>query len=264
MVSQVLVNDTFVLISSTLAMITTVLMLIIFAFLFQRKLLKKQTAYREIEKLLQKEELRSAYALLEGKELERKRIAEDLHDNIGSILATLRMYSDLIFEKQQDTELKRLSEKVSELTEQAAAETRRISHHLDSGVINNFGLKTAIEQLSVAIMQAHGLLIKTAMDISPNLNSDLSLNIYRVIQELFNNVLKHAQATQVRLDITQVDQEYLSIIFQDNGKGFRVSASPSGIGLQNIKTRTERFKGTLTIESSPEKGTTVIIEIPLE
>src|SRR5688572_6321894 len=147
MASQIQLNDIYTLVIGTSAMLAMVTAIIAFAFLFQRKLLKKQNAYREIEKLLQKEELKSAYALIEGQEQERKRIAEDLHDNLGSMLATLKIYSDLLIKKEITPDIRGMVEKISELTDHATEETRRVSHNLDSGTLKHFGLKTAITQL---------------------------------------------------------------------------------------------------------------------
>lgn len=257
-------NLEFVLITGSIGMLLLTVAIVFFIYLFQRKILKKQIAYREIESLLKKQELQSAYALIQGQEQERKRIAEDLHDSIGGLLATLRMYSDLLQEKEITTELKDLTSKISELSELAAEETRRISHDLGSGILMHFGLATSLQQLCEVIQKSHHLEIQTTLDIQNEPDSTLSVNMYRIVQELFTNTLKHAHATKVRLEITEIENEYLTIIFEDNGSGFDVDSWSDGMGIQNIKTRAERFQGTVTIDSNVERGTTVIIEIPFQ
>ncbi|HYG02618.1 MAG TPA: ATP-binding protein [Chryseosolibacter sp.] len=245
-----------------MAMLLMGISIVLFVYIYQRKMIRKQHAYAAIEQLLHKEELKSAYAQLEGKEIERKRISEDLHDNIGSLLATMRMYSDLLLEIKDPAEVHTYANKISALTEQTAIETRRISHDLDSGFLHNFGLRNAIERLIGAITMSQRLDIKSVIEVHQEPENELSINVYRVIQELFNNTLKHAKASQVRIEVTQIPGEYLSIIFEDNGKGFDVSSAKAGIGIQNIRTRVERFHGQVNFHSTENRGTTCIIEIP--
>lgn len=93
MVGETAVNDVMTLVLGTASMLIMLMAIILFVFLFQKKLMKKERAYREIEKLLQKQELLSAYALIQGQEKERKRVAADVHDNLSNLLATLKMLS---------------------------------------------------------------------------------------------------------------------------------------------------------------------------
>ena len=237
--------------------------IITFIYLFQRKLIKRRIDYQQIESLLKKQELKTAYATMDGQETERKRIAEDLHDNMGSMLASLRMYTDLLKEKATDADLQRLAGKVAELTEQTATETRRISHELSVSSLKLIGLKAPIEQLCQAIQEARQIEVEHSVLVQANLPGDLSINLYRIVQELLTNTLKHARASHVRLELTQVANDYLSLIYEDNGQGFDPASVKAGMGLQNLRARVDRFRGTISIDSSPARGTTIIIEIPL-
>ena len=229
--------------------------------MFQRKLNKKQQAYREIETLLEKQELKSAYSLIEGQDQERKRIAAEIHDNVGNLMATLKIFSDLVLQKEQDPELKRLNMKINDITKTATIEIRKISHSLDTGIIQNFGFKPAIGQLQEAIQSSGKIEFYTQVDIENKLSKNVSLHLYRIIQELLTNTLKHGKATKARLEITQLENE-ISTIYEDNGIGLDVNAtSKMGIGLQNIQSRINHMQGELTIHSS-ERGSTFIIEIP--
>jgi len=252
----------FTLLLGTVSMIVMMIAIIIFAFLFQRKMLIKQKAYNEIENLLKQQELKATYAWMQGQEEERKRIAQDLHDSLGSTLSTVRMYSDLLLERNPAGDLHELASKISKLSADAATESRKIAHDLGAGVLTNFGLATAISELCEALEQRR-LAVKSFINIPVTLPGELGINAYRIIQELVTNTLKHAQAKTIRLEVSVVNQEYLSIIFQDDGKGFDVSAVQRGMGLNNLKARTDRFSGTLTIDSNPSIGTTIIIELPL-
>ncbi len=257
-------NDLITLILGTTSLIVMSMAIIFFMLLFQKRLAKKQQAFREIESLLKKQELKTTYSLMEGREQERKIIAEDLHDSLGSILSTLRMYSDLLAEKELNPETKELAAKISALTDQTAQETRRLSHQLDAGALKHTGIKEPVTQLCLAIEEASKLKIKTTIDVEGNLNGELSINLYRMVQELFTNTMKHARATEVRLEITQINNEYISLIFEDNGVGFDIGQKKtSGIGLTNLLARVERFHGNMTVDSKPGHGTTTIIEIPI-
>jgi len=172
------------------------------------------------------------------------------------------MYSDLLLEIRDPTEVRAYANKLSALTEQTAIETRRISHNLDSGFLRNFGLRNALGRLIDAIAASQRLEIKSVIELHHEPENELSINIYRIVQELFNNTLKHANASHVRLECTQIPDEYLSIIFEDNGKGFDLGGVKEGIGIQNIRTRVERFHGQVHFHSSENRGTTCIIEIP--
>src|SRR5277367_5792737 len=140
-------NDAIYLILGTSAMVLMMFTIILFLYLFQRKLSAKAKAYTEIEKLMQQEELKSAYALIEGQELERKRLASELHDNIGGLMATLKIYSDLTLQKSEQSEIQRLNHKINLISDNLGEEVRKLSHELDLRTLSGFGFKVAIQQL---------------------------------------------------------------------------------------------------------------------
>lgn len=256
-------NEPTILILGTSAMLVMVIAIISFAFMFQRKLIKKQKEYAEIESLLRRQELTAAYSMLRGQDAERRRIASDIHDNIGSMLATLKIYSDLVIGKTKEAELLRLSTKINELVEDLTQSVRRISHSLDTGTLINFGLKPALEQLCEALHQSGKIKIDCIVDIEKPMNSEMSVHIYRIAQELLTNTLKHAHATKVRFEISQISDE-VSIIYEDNGIGFDVSTIHTNkMGLNNINTRVHKLQGDIRIQSTP-RGSTFIIEIPFK
>ncbi|SNT19402.1 Signal transduction histidine kinase [Ekhidna lutea] len=229
-----------------------------YMFFNQRRKRLKAASDKQIQDLLQNQEMKATYALLEGQDRERKRIAADLHDNLGSILVTLNMYADTLQSKKPE-EVPALASKIAEVAHLANEETRKISHSLDSGVLKHFGLEAAIKQLTEAVSSAR----KITFDLSiqtEKISSEAGLEIYRIIQELVNNTLKHSQCTKVHLELTQVDQS-LNIIYEDNGVGFNKQEVSSGMGLRNIENRVQKLDGELTIDSAPGKGSAFIIEI---
>ena len=263
MVNEAELNDLMVLILGTLITVLTVCALIYFAFIYQRKIYKKEIQFKEIEKLLKKEELKSAYSFIEGREKERKQISEDLHDNIGSLLATLRLYIDRLKEEVVSVENNDIINKIISILSQTSDETRRLSHELGTGNQNQFGLEMSIYNLCDVIKASKKLNIICIISISNTLENEVALNIYRIIQEMFSNTLKHANANNVRLEISQILNEYISIIYEDNGQGFNQENSQKGIGLKNIESRINILSGTLTIDSTENQGTTFNIEIPI-
>lgn len=254
-------NDLVTLILGTSAMLVMSMAIISFAFVFQRKLLKKQKEYSDIETLLKQQELKSAYQLIEGQDEERKRIAADVHDNIGSLLATLKIYSDLASNKTKDPEVAKLNEKVSDLIDKVITEIRKISHSLDSGTLLQFGLEAAVGQLCEAIRNSGKVKIDSIIDITQGVSQDFSLQTYRIIQELFTNTLKHAGASTVRLELTQTDG-MLTLIYEDDGVGFDVhQVYQNSLGLKTIQSRAQKMSAEVKIESG-NSGSTFIFEIP--
>lgn len=255
-------NDTgLTILIGTITLAGSGLSLVLFIYLYQRKLFKKKLENQEILDLLQQQEMKTAYALLEGQDKERKRIASELHDNLGSILTSLNMFSDAIQTKQDPEHVKNIAIKISETASLANQEVRKISHSLDSGLLKHFGLKTAVKQLMEAVEASKKIEVVLEIQVEDKLDNEKGLEIYRIIQELVNNALKHSDCSKLRIDISSIDNE-MSIIFQDNGTGFEQDKIIRGMGLNNIEKRVEKLNGDFTIESSIEKGSTFIIELP--
>lgn len=230
-----------------------------YLFFNQRRKRQKLASEKAIQDLLQNQEMKTTYALLEGQDKERKRIAAELHDNLGSILVTLNMYADTL-QNQKPKDIPALAQKIADVTQLANTETRKISHSLDSGMLRHFGLEAAIKQLTEAVSSARKIKFNLSLQTG-EISSDASIEIYRIIQELVNNTLKHAQCSKVHLELTHVDHS-LSIIYEDNGVGFNPKEVSGGMGLKNIQNRAAKLDGELIIDSTPGKGSSFIIEIP--
>jgi len=253
-------NNAIYLILGTSVMVLMMFAICLFLYLFQRNLAAKAKAYDEIEKLVQKQELHSAYALIEGQEQERQRIAEELHDNIGGLLATLKIYSDLTLEKKNSTDVHRLNQRINIISENLGQEVRKLSHQLDLKTLSGFGFRAAMQQLCEAINESAKLTVLSVIDLQQPIGEITALNLYRIIQELLTNTLKHALATHVRLEVTQIDYD-ITVIYEDNGKGFdKEVAGMNGMGTKNINSRINLMKGKLTLDST-NRGTTYIIEL---
>lgn len=224
-------------------------------------------AHRKIDELIREQELKTNYARLEGQDEERKRVAADLHDRLGSMLSTIKLYFSYLDNKldtlKNDSFVK--YEKATELLDDACEEVRKIAHNMQSGLLTKYGLQAELEDLVETINQSNQLEVEL---FSHGLNERLELiieaKIYRIIQELVSNVLKHAQASKLNIQINRF-QGVLNIIVEDNGIGFQtgeVLKEEKGMGIKNIRSRVHDLEGTLHIDSGRGKGTTVSIDIP--
>lgn len=224
-------------------------------------------AKEKIQSLLSQQESQVYNAMVEGQEEERKRIAADLHDRLGSMLSTVKlMFSDLnakidANQSQQDHKL----EKITGVLDEAVAEVRKISHNLSTGMLVDFGLSKAVEAMCASMdatanlrchFQQHGN--------NERIPTQVEVGVYRIIQEAVTNIIKHAKATSIHVQFNQTKEE-LMVCIEDNGRGFDIEQLPqnTGIGLKNMQQRATVMNGKLHIESSKGKGTMVIIEIPL-
>jgi two-component system NarL family sensor kinase len=257
------ITNEIALVWGTAMMLFLITVIVMFIYLFQRKLIKRKMAYQEIENLLNQQELKSAYNLLEGQDIERQRIAQEIHDNLGSTLATLSMYAHALQKQKSQEERIKYEEKIFEITNQAIIETRKISHRLDATALNNFGLNSAMQDLIDAINETTGIKAKAIIELSSDLPPIVSTNLYRILQELINNTLKHANATSIYVELESINQT-LTFIYEDNGIGFLINdLNQKGMGLRNIKNRVEKMNGIISFEQKPSNGFSTVIEIPL-
>lgn len=220
---------------------------------------------QEIYTLLRDQEMKSMSAMLEVQEAERNRIAQDLHDHLGSLLATVKLNFQSLH--QQIDEIKKNQyEQTNKLLEQACGEVRRVAHDMASGVLKKFGLIAALQDLKTAVETSQRIEVDL-VDIGfeeERLEASQEISIYRIIQELICNTLKHAQAKTITIQLFR-RKDTLNLIFEDDGKGFEVNKTSEGLGLKNIQARISGLKGEIDIDSQPDKGkgVTFVINIPL-
>ncbi|MEM6686122.1 MAG: tetratricopeptide repeat protein [Bacteroidota bacterium] len=231
---------------------------------------EKEQQEQQIQELINKQEMKDIYAMISGQEAERKRIAQDLHDNLGSKLSLVKIHYQSVEDNLEniDTETKQEYEKANELLDEACKSVREISHNMLSGTLSKFGLMPALKELKQTIetacnkQQQREIQIElTSHKFDDRLDNTMEIEIYRVIQELLNNIIKHAKATHVAIQILKRDHE-VNIIVEDNGIGFDTSTEYQGFGLKTIQSRITSMKGTYHIDSGKGNGTTVTIDIP--
>jgi len=210
---------------------------------------------QELTALENQQKLSVSNALVEGEEVERKRIARDLHDGLGSMLSGLKIHLKLAGNENALS-----TKEVGVLLDNSIKELRNISQNLMPESLLKLSLEYALRDLCMANSN-----VKTNVEFQylieeSNLPKNYEIVIYRIIQELLSNALKYANASQILVSCSQ-NKETFFITVEDNGIGFNVSENRSGMGLKNIKNRVEFLNGKLEIESAENKGTSVYIEL---
>ena len=247
----------------------------IFAFLIfrntkrkQRKAEKeRQEQIEEKEKILKDLELSTIDAMIQGQEKERQRLAADLHDSVGATLSAAKLQFDYLIKNQHNAEhSEELIKKTSTLLEEAYVEIRSMAHLKNSGVMAKNGLLPAVKKLTENASGINGLKFEVqSFGLEQRLENSLEISIFRIIQELVTNIIKHANATQAIVHLTN-HNDSLNIMVEDNGMGFNPKISTKtkkGMGINSIDKRVEHLDGKFTIESEINKGTSIIIDIPL-
>ncbi len=243
-----------------------IFLLILLLLLYNGYRLKQKNKYQQ-EYNRQQNELFNA--IVSTQDQERKRIAQDIHDSLGSVLSAAKLKlssledSKKIFSADQNEKY----QATLDLLDEASTELRNISHNIMPATLSKLGLVAALQNLIGKISMHSGIQISfTAYDFEGRIEEGAEISIYRIILELINNIVKHAAAGKVTIQLIKYPA-YINLTVEDNGRGFnynKVLEEKRGIGLGNILSRVEYLKGTIDIDSSPGKGTTVIIDIPYQ
>jgi signal transduction histidine kinase len=209
------------------------------------------------------EELLEAIVATEQKE--RKLLAREIHDTLGTFLALLRMQHSSNKGLVDDPTYRERHLTMSDLITQTASEMRRISHQMNTGGQFSFNLQHAIEKLVMFVQtlpKKQIEIIFNYMGEAVELSRAIELALYRTVQESLTNILKHAQATEVTIQINQ-NAEEITLMIEDNGLGFDVQIPYKGIGLKNMRKRVEALGGTIQVDSHPKAGTCINVQIPM-
>jgi signal transduction histidine kinase len=240
-----------------------------FAYGIEKAKHKVEIKEREVQaitlaKQLKDQELFGIDSMIAGQEKERQRIANDLHDNLGGMLAALKLhFHNLKFSLpvEQYDEVR----KTDGLIDEAYHEVRSIAHLKNAGVYAQDGLIPAIKKFADKASVFNKLSIQVKEHgMDQRLENALEITIFRIVQELITNVIKHAKATEATVNLTQHD-DILNVMVEDNGVGFDPHAiePKSTLGLYSIQRRVESMGGSVAIDPVLERGTTIILDIPI-
>jgi len=224
---------------------------------------ERELHQQKINELEKQRQLIAAQSLMKGQEEERSRMARDLHDGVGGLLSGVKLglstMKGNVFLSEENartvtTIIGQLDSSINEL--------RRVSHNMMPEALIKYGLKEALENYCEGLDQSGQLNVRLqTYGLEERMAQDTEIIVYRIIQELLNNVIKHAEAKQVLVQlIRQADRFALTV--EDDGKGFDINSPDykSGAGLQNIQARAGYLNGTIDVRTRPGEGTSVTIE----
>jgi signal transduction histidine kinase len=230
-------------------------------------LIYRRHSKRRLQRVEKEKAAQEAFSrqLIESQEAERKRIAGELHDGLGQSLLMIRNWAQVRLSKTQaDEGVKKTLTDISETALQSVEEARRIAHHLRPHLIDDLGLTQAVNAMLNNVADSAGIRLACEVEPIDNLFSEEDeINVYRIVQECLNNIIKHSGATEARVKITRSLQAVV-IEIEDNGRGFDLQADgAAGLGLKDIAERTRILGGAHQIDSVPGKGTKVTAKFNL-
>lgn len=247
----------------TLATIGSILLLLSILGLWYVFRQRQKLKNIEISKLKQQQDITKLQALIEGEEKERNRLAQELHDGINGDLSSIKYQLSSVKTDDFSAESKSIFEKTIAMIDFSCQQVRNISHNLSPMTIRDFGLITSIKNYCSKLESIHPIAINFqhfGNEIS--LPKSIETVIYRIVQELVNNIIKHADATNALVQINTHD-DTMFITVEDNGKGFKNDSKNSGIGLKNIASRIAFLNANFEEEHN-KNGTTFTIHIDLK
>lgn len=241
-------------------------LILCFSFLYYRYRLQQKHHFQQQLNEQKKEMLT---AMIKLQDSERKRIAQDLHDTLGSVLSAAKLKLSALDPQQRmanSSSADAFYHSALSLLDEASDELRNISHNIMPASLSKLGLVAAIKNLTDNVSMQGGLQIQfTSHGFLSRLNEEVEISIYRIVLELINNIVKHADATNATVQLIRYP-ERINITVEDNGKGFNIGQSVTqrqGMGLGNVYSRVEMLKAVIEIDSAENSGTTVVIDIPV-
>ena len=229
----------------------------------QDKILQQQ----KITQLEQEKQLTATQAILQGQDEERSRLAKDLHDGLGGMLSGIKFSFNNMKENLSMTQDNQQAfARNMDMLDGIIHEMRRVAHNMMPESLIKFGLDASLQDMCNYVQESTGIKVDyQSLGLKGlTIEKNIATHIYRIIQELLNNTMKHAKATEAVVQVAY-DNQHFSITVEDNGKGFDTIAtggipSRSGMGWQNIQNRIISLKGTMDVQSSANKGTSVLVE----
>jgi signal transduction histidine kinase len=241
-----------------LSILLVILVISTIWFFIQKQEYLKRLKNEEIANMKTEQELKELNAMMHGQEEERNRIANDLHDRLGARLSSIK----LLFHA---SDIPTAAEKVLDNINEAIKETREISHNLSTDLLTRFGLETALKDTVRTINDAEKIKVDIALyGLQNRLPVAVERNIYHVVLELINNTIKHANANNINLQISQAENE-INVFYEDDGIGFDVqNVVDSGMGMRGIYARANTINGAVYFNSKPGGGINVVMTIPIK
>ncbi len=256
------VREKFVVINSWTSFLISLLMVV--GVFYVRKVLHHLFKLEELRRSSEKQLLN---AVIKTEENERKRFSKELHDGLGPLLSAVKMSISTLIYNEKEGRKKSIQSNALALVNESISSLRELSNNMSPHVLENFGLKVAIETFCSKLNNsALNIKFKTNIE-NKKYSTHIEIVIYRSICELVHNTFKHARAVNVSIQLFE-KENYLDLQFKDDGVGFDVNeifkSSSSGMGLYNINSRVKSLSGSFTVDSTQNSGTTITMQIPFQ
>ena len=234
--------------------------LLFFFITYQKRLLRKQLELNQVKQDQQKEILRNT---IQAQENERKRIAQDLHDEVGAMLSVVKLNVSMI-ERHTQEKANSLAGETKSYLDEVITQVRGISRALLPPSLEKLGLNHALEELANWVNKTDKIRIECQNTGEPfRFDTIKELAVFRVSQEVVNNAIKHSGADLILINSRYTDKS-VSIVIRDNGKGFDLNEKlQTGLGLKNLESRMEMINARFKLKSKPGTGTTAIVYLAL-
>lgn len=213
------------------------------------------------EKVLTQQREEATRAIIVAEEEERSRLGRELHDGVGQIISAAKMHLTGLESAQLPLSTHNRIHTAIELVDSAAGELRALSHGMAPEPLLGVGLARAAQDMLYK-MQTGAVRMEFHADELPALPTDTTVVLYRILQEAAQNAIKHGNAKHVAVTLNR-DADHLTVLIEDDGRGFDTKATSEGIGLANMRKRAEYLKGSLEIDSAPGRGTTLAVHVPI-
>lgn len=222
---------------------------------------KKKIFSSKLLTLQKQKEIDVLQALMQGEEKERSRISKDLHDGVAGMLAASKMHLSSLANGNDGILISESYRQGVKLLDEAAQEVRKTSHNLMPEILLQHGLDTAIKRYCNNISNTHTLTVQyDAWGELVRFNNSFELSVYRIVQELLNNIVKHSKASQAIVQMSH-QNHILSIAVEDNGVGFdHAEVKPAGMGIKSLQSRVRAMNGKMELESAPGHGVNAYLE----
>jgi hypothetical protein len=241
------------------------ILLLLYAYKQRAKSMKQRDELHALalEKEKQNSKISTLTALLEGQEQERGRLARDLHDGLGGLLSGTKHQLSYLNPNHSENIEEGISKSIGQIDE-AVEELRRVAHNLMPDLLLKYGLEAAIQDFASRVSNSALEIHTEFINYSNSISQEKQLIVYRIIQELVNNAIKHAHTSEIIVQISE-EENLLNLIVEDNGNGFdpKSLSMRKTAGFHNIEIRVQFLKGTMNITSEPNVGTSVELQIPI-
>lgn len=244
----------------SLSVVLIIILSFLFYFFYQNNKLKQKIKRKDIK---QKILLNVINAGIDTQEIERKKIASFLHDNINSLLSSVGLHLNA-FTTQNNIKSEEI-QKAKAILQEAHDLLRDMSHDLVPTLLVRFGLIYALEDLCERNTNSSiDFQFSSTISTDRRYNEKFEMKVYFIVSELFSNIIKHSQAKKAKIALSENDKQ-LIITIHDDGKGFKTEKlnEAEGFGLNRIRARIKKYKGSLAIVSKADEGTSIKIKIPL-